>query len=327
MVNKIMLYQNILETIGKTPLVKINSFSEVRPDVEVYAKIESFNPSGSVKDRMALYIVDDAEKRGLLEKGQVIVENTSGNTGAALAMIAAVKGYKAIFTMPDKMSQEKQNTLKAFGADVIVTKTDLPFNHPESYYEVAKRIAKEKKGFYVDQYNNPKNIEAHYKITGPEIYQDMGGAIDYFVAGIGTGGTLSGISRYLKEQDSRIKTIAVDPVGSIFYDYFKFGKLPKTKIYDIEGIGEDYLVKALDLNTIDDIYQVTDDEAVKETRLLAKSEGIFVGGSSGAVMAAVKKLIVSVKPKSRIAIIFPDSGFKYLSKIFNPDWLKQKNYY
>jgi len=321
-----MLYQNILATIGQTPMVKINSLKKIRPDVEVFAKLESFNPSGSIKDRMALYIIEEAERLGLLKPGQIIVENTSGNTGAALAMIAVVKGYKAVFTMPDKMSQEKQNTLKAFGAEVIVTKTDVPYNHPESYYMVAKRIASERKGFYIDQYNNLKNIEAHYKITGPEIWQDMSGGIDYLVAGIGTGGTLSGTAKYLKKKKPGVKVVAVDPAGSIFYDYFKKGKLGKPKVYDIEGIGEDYLVKAVDFSVIDEMYQITDQEAISETRLLAQREGIFAGGSSGAAMSAVKKLIKKVEPQSRIVVIFPDSGFKYLSKIFNLEWLKRKNY-
>lgn len=321
-----MLYQNILETIGRTPMVKLNYLNKIRTDVDVYAKLESFNPSGSVKDRMALYIIEDAEERGVLMPGQTIVENTSGNTGAALAMIAVVKGYKAVFTMPDKMSQEKQNTLKAFGAEVIVTKTDVPHNHPDSYYMVAKRIASERKGFYVDQYNNLKNIEAHYKITGPEIWQDMSGRIDYLVAGIGTGGTLSGTAKYLKKKNPGVKVVAVDPAGSIFYDYFKKGKLGKPKVYDIEGIGEDYLVKAVDFSVIDEMYQITDKEAISETRLLAESEGIFAGGSSGAAISAVKKLIKKVEPQSRIVVIFPDSGFKYLSKIFNSEWLKKKNY-
>jgi len=321
-----MLYNNILETIGKTPMVRIHSFLKIRPDVEVFAKLESFNPSGSVKDRMALFIIGDAERRGLLKEGQVIVENTSGNTGAALAMIAAVKGHPAVFTMPDKMSQEKQNTLKAFGAEVIVTKTDLPFDHPESYYQVAKRIARERGGYYVDQYNNQKNTEAHYQLTGPEIFSDMEGRLDYLIAGIGTGGTLSGTAKYLKERDKGIKTIAVDPAGSVFYGYFKSGRLDRAKVYDVEGIGEDYLVKAIDFSVIDDIYQVTDKESFSEARLLAKSEGIFTGGSSGAVMAAARRLITKVDPHSRIVLIFPDSGFKYLSKIFNPDWIKAKNY-
>ncbi len=318
-------YKNILQTIGNTPLVKLNNVAK-GITANIYAKLEFLNPGGSVKDRMALYIIRDAEKRGLLKPGGTIVESTSGNTGFGVAMVAAVRGYKTIFTIPDKMSEEKISTLKAFGAEVIVTKTDVPPDSPESYYEIAKKIAREKKAFYVDQYNNPKNIEAHYKITGPEIWRDTKDKVDYLVGGIGTGGTLSGAGRFLKEKNKRIKIIAVDPEGSVVYDYFKTGKLIKPHVYKVEGIGEDMLVKALDLDVIDDIIQVNDKESFLMARRLAREEGMFVGGSSGAAVVAAYKVAKNLDRDKTIVVILPDTGSRYLSKIFNDDWMRKNNF-
>lgn len=318
-------YKNILQTIGNTPLVKLNNVAK-GITANIYAKLEFLNPGGSVKDRMALYIIRDAEKRGLLKPGGTIVENTSGNTGFGVAMVAAVIGYKTIFTIPDKMSEEKIRMLKAFGAEVIVTKTDVPPDSPESYYEIAKKIAREKKAFYVDQYNNPKNIEAHYKTTGPEIWRDTKGNVDYLVGGIGTGGTLSGAGRFLKEKNKRIKIIAVDPEGSVFYDYFKTGKLIKPHVYKVEGIGEDMLVKALDFDVIDDIIQVNDKESFIMARRLAREEGMFVGGSSGAAVVAAYKVAKNLDRDKTIVVILPDTGSRYLSKIFNDDWMRKNNF-
>ena len=318
-------YKNILQTIGNTPLVKLNNVAK-GITANIYAKLEFLNPGGSVKDRMALYIIRNAEKRGLLKPGGTIVESTSGNTGFGVAMVAAVIGYKTIFTIPDKMSEEKISTLKAFGAEVIVTKTDVPPDSPESYYEIAKKIAREKKAFYVDQYNNPKNIEAHYKTTGPEIWRDTKGKIDYLVGGIGTGGTLSGAGRFLKEKNKRIKIIAVDPEGSVFYDYFKTGKLIKPHVYKVEGIGEDMLVKALDFDVIDDIIQVNDKESFIMARRLAREEGMFVGGSSGAAVVAAYKVAKNLDRDKTIVVILPDTGSRYLSKIFNDDWMRKNNF-
>lgn len=320
-------HHNVLETIGNTPLVKLKAIAKsAKPTI--WAKLEYFNPTGSVKDRMALYMIEDAEIRGLLKPGGTIVENSSGNTGAALAMIASVKGYKCIITMPDKMSDEKKNLMTALGAEVIVTPTDVPADSPESYYSVAKRIAAETPdSYYPDQYNNPKNIEAHYYTTGPEIWQQTGGEIDVLVAGIGTGGTLSGAGRYLKEKNPEIKVIAVDPEGSVFYDYFKTGKLPEPHVYKVEGIGEDYLVKAVDFKLIDDIIQVNDRESFLMARRLAKEEGIFAGGSSGSAVWAAVKIAEKIEEMKNIVVIIPDSGSRYLSKMYNDEWMKINGFF
>jgi cystathionine beta-synthase len=316
-------HENIAETIGNTPVVRLSHITAgMKP--AFWAKLEYLNPSGSVKDRMALYMVEDAEKRGLLKPGGTIVENSSGNTGAALAMVAAVKGYQCIITMPDKMSEEKRNLMKALGAEVIVTPTDVPADSPESYYSVARRIAAETpNAWYPDQYNNPKNIEAHYHTTGPEVWRQMEGRIDYFVAGIGTGGTLSGAGKYLKEMNPGIKVIAVDPEGSVFYGYFKTGKLPPPHVYKVEGIGEDYLVKAVDFSVIDDMVQVTDRDSFLVARRLAREEGIFAGGSSGSAVWAALKIGETAKEEQNIVVILPDSGSRYLSKCYNDEWMKQ----
>ena len=307
-------------------MVRINKLNS-NPKVSILAKLEYFNPGGSVKDRMGKYMIEEAEKNNKLKAGGTVVENTSGNTGAAMAMVAGVKGYRAIFTIPDKMSQEKINLIKAFGAEVKVTPTDVPADSPESYYEVAKRISKGiPNSYYFDQYNNPANIEAHYKTTGPEIWEDTEGKIDYLVAGAGTGGTISGAARFLKEKNPNIKIIAVDPVGSVFYDYFKTGKMIKPNVYKLEGIGEDMLVKALDFKVIDDIIQVTDKEAFLMTREIAKQEGIFAGGSSGAALWVANKIVKDLDEPKNIVVIFPDSGSRYLSKIYNDDWMRQHNF-
>ncbi len=317
---------NVLETIGDTPLVRLKNIPK-DINARIYAKLEFMNPGGSIKDRMALYMIEDAEKNGLLKPGGTIVENTSGNTGVGLAIVAAVKGYKAIFTIPDKMSQEKINLLKAFGAEVIVTPTDVPYDDPRSYYETAKRIAKETpNSFYVNQYNNIKNPEAHYKTTGPEIWQQTDGKIDFLVAGIGTGGTLSGVAKYLKEKNPNVKVIAIDPIGSVFYHYFKHKRLIKPHVYKVEGIGEDYLVKAMDFSVVDDIIQVNDKNSFLMARRLAREEGIFAGGSSGAAVWASLKLAKNIKGDKLIVTILPDSGSRYLSKFYNDEWMKQNGF-
>lgn len=312
----------ILDAIGNTPLVRLR---RVVPEGagEVYAKLEFMNPGGSIKDRMAKYIIEDAERRGALLPSGMIVENTSGNTGVGVAIVAAVKGYKATFTIPDKMSAEKINLLKAFGAKVIVTKTNVPAESPESYYETAKRIHQDTPGsFYLNQYHNPMNIEAHYHLTGPEIWRDMEEKIDYFVAGIGTGGTLSGVGRYLKEQDPNIKIVAVDPYGSVFYDYFKTGKPGRPEVYKVEGIGEDMITQAMDFSVVDEMIQVNDRDSFLTARELTTKEGMFAGGSSGAALWGALQVASRVGAGKRIVVVLPDSGTRYLSKMYSDEWMR-----
>jgi cystathionine beta-synthase len=322
-----VIVENVLELIGNTPVVKLHRIVEGLPG-KFFAKLEYFNPGGSVKDRMAYYILKKAEESGKLKEGMVIVENTSGNTGVGIALFAAVKGYRMVFTIPDKMSKEKIDTLKAFGAEVIVTKTDVPPDSPESYYETAKRIAKELgNAFYVNQYHNPHNIEAHYVTTGPEIWEDFGENLDYVVIGIGTGGTISGVGRFLKEKNPKIKIIGVDPVGSIYYDYFHSKKLIEPHVYQVEGIGEDMLCDAVDWSVIDDVIQVTDRDSFLTARELARKEGIFAGGSSGSAVWAMMELAKRVNDPDKVFLaLLPDTGFKYISKFYNDEWMRERGY-
>lgn len=320
------LPENVLELIGNTPMIKLKRLGADLKS-HIFVKCENMNPSGSVKDRMAKYIIEFAEKNGLLKPGGTIVENSSGNTGTSLAMIAAIKGYKCIITMPDKMSQEKRDLMAGFGAKVMIAPTDVPFDSPESYYSMAKQIASEINGaYYPDQYNNPKNIEAHYESTGPEIWEQMQGKIDVFIAGVGTGGTLSGVGKYLKEQNPDIKIIAVDPIGSVFYDYFKAKIMTTPHVYMVEGIGEDYLVKALDFSVIDDFIQVNDKDSFLMARRLVKEEGIFAGGSSGSALHATIEYAKKIEKPLNIVTLLPDSGDRYLSKMFNDNWMKEKGF-
>lgn len=326
-----MWYNNILETVGNTPLIKLNRVTR-GIKATVLAKLEFFNPGGSLKDRMAIYMVEEAEKCGLLKPGGTIVENTSGNTGVGLAMYAAVKGYKAVFTIPDKMSKEKIDLLKVFGAEVIVCPTDVAPDSPESYHEVAKRIAEKTPNSYlINQYHNEKNVEAHYKTTGPEIWEQTDGKVNYVVIGAGTGGTISGVGKFLKEKNPEIKVIGVDPIGSVYCDYFKYKRLIEPKVYLVEGIGMEMLCETMKFEYIDDMIQVSDKDSFIMTRRLLKEEGIFAGGSSGAaVWAAIevaKKLEKEKEVSPQIVVaILPDSGHKYLSKIFNDDWMKAQGF-
>src|SRR3954462_7174497 len=278
-------FQNILQAIGRTPMVRLNKLVGSK-DGTVYAKCEFMNPGGSVKDRMALFILDKAEREGRIKPGSTIVENTSGNTGMGVALWAAVKGYRCVFTMPDKMSAEKINALKAFGAEVVVTPTNVPAEDPRSYYETAKRIHRETPGsFMLNQYHNPDNIEAHYAMTGPEIEKDLpkaGLTLDAFVSGLGTGGTMSGAGKYLKEKFRGLRNIGADPEGSVYLDYFKTGKLVQPHVYKVEGIGEDMLCKAMDFSVLDDVRRVDDKQSFVMARRPARGGGLFAGGAPGA---------------------------------------------
>ncbi len=285
------------------------------------------NPGGSIKDRMALHILEKAEREGLLKPGGTIVENTSGNTGMGVALVAAVKGYRCIFTMPDKMSLEKINRLKAMGAQVIVTPTNVPADSPKSYYETAKRIARETpNSFYLNQYHNLDNIEAHYLTTGPEIWEQTEGGIDYLVAGLGTGGTMSGAGKFLKQKKPTLKNVGADPIGSVYQGYFQTGKLPQPHVYKVEGIGEDMLCKAMDFSVLDDIRQVDDKQSFVATRRLAREEGIFAGGSSGAAVHVALELAKEVGKDKTIVTLLPDSGASYISKFYSDEWMRDNGF-
>jgi len=319
-------HETILSAIGDTPLVKLRKIVP-RNAATVLVKCEYMNPAGSIKDRMALYIIEKAEKAGILKPGGTIVENTSGNTGLGVAMAAAVKGYRCIFTMPDKMSLEKVNLLKAFGADVVITPTNVPADSPQSYYETAKRIARETPGsFYLNQYDNPDNIEAHYRSTGPEIWDQTEGQIDVFVSGIGTGGTMSGAGKFLKEKKPGIKNVAVDPIGSIYKGLFETGKMGTPHVYKVEGIGEDRICKAMDFSVVDEVRQVDDRECFVYARRLTREEGIFGGGSSGAAVSVAVAMAREIGPDKLIVAVLPDSGTRYITKFFADGWMKDNGF-
>jgi cystathionine beta-synthase len=320
------IHDNILSAIGHTPLVKLHRL--VGPnDATVLVKCEFMNPGASIKDRMALYIIEKAEREGKLKPGGTIVENTSGNTGMGVALAAAVKGYKCIFTMPDKMSLEKINRLKALGAQVVVTPTNVPAEDPRSYYETAKRLHRETPGaFMLNQYHNPDNIEAHYKVTGPELYEQTDGKIDYFVSGLGTGGTMSGAGKYLKEKIPGLKNVGVDPEGSVYEGYFKTGKLTEPHVYKVEGIGEDMLCGAMDFKVVDDIRQVDDRQSFVAARRLAREEGIFAGGSAGAAVHVAVQLAKEVGKGKTIVVILPDTGMSYISKFHSDEWMRDNGF-
>lgn len=316
---------NILKAIGNTPLVKLNKV--VGPnDATVLVKCEFMNPTGSVKDRMALYIIEEAERKGYLKPGGTIIENTSGNTGLALAMVAAVKGYRCIFTMPDKMSQEKVNMMRSFGAEVIITPTDVPGDSPEHYVNRAKALANETPGaFYVNQYHSQDNIQAHMA-TGAEIWRQTDGKFEYFVAGVGTGGTASGVGRFLKSKTQDIKIIGADPKGSVHFDLFYKHEMPVPHVYKVEGIGEDIPCEAMDFSVVDDIYQTDDAQAFSMARRLVKEEGLFCGGSSGAIVHVAVELARKIGPGHTIVTILTDSGSRYISKFLDDNWMKKEGF-
>ena len=319
---------SILETIGNTPLVKLNKITE-EVDALVLAKVESFNPGNSVKDRMAVKMIEDAEKDGRLKSGGTIVEGTSGNTGMGLALAAIVKGYKLICVSTDKQSKEKFDVLRAVGAEVVVCPTDVAPDDPRSYYSTSKRIAEETpNSWYVNQYDNPSNTQAHYETTGPEIWEQTEGKITHFIVGVGTGGTISGVGKFLKEKNPNIKIWGIDTYGSVFKKYHETGVFDPNEIYpySTEGIGEDILPANVDFSVIDHFEKVTDKDAAVFTRKLAKSEGIFAGNSCGAAVKDLLQLKNKFKKTDVVVVLLHDSGSRYIGKIYNDDWMKKMNF-
>ena len=325
-----MWYKSILETIGNTPLIQLNNVNQgLKPTI--LAKVEYFNPGHSVKDRPALKMIEDAEREGKLCPGSTIIEGTSGNTGMGLALAAVIKGYNCIFTTTDKQSPEKINLLRALGADVKVCPTNVEPDDPRSYYSVAKRLAEEiPNSYYPNQYDNPSNRNAHYETTGPEIWEQTEGKVTHFVAGMGTGGTVTGIGRYLKEKNPDIKIVGVDSVGSIYLSYFQTGEFKKDEIapYLTEGIGEDIIPQNIDFKYIDDVIQCPDREAFLTTRALARREGMFVGGSCGAAAWGALEYARrnNLGEDDVMVVLLPDSGTRYVSKIFNDEWMQNNGF-
>lgn len=322
------VHDNILGTIGQTPLVRLHG---VVGDVAatVYAKIETFNPGHSIKDRMAIKMVEDAERKGLLRPGGTIIEGTSGNTGMGLAMAAIVKGYRCIFTTTDKQSKEKVDALRAFGAEVIVCPTDVEPEDPRSYYSVSSRLEREvPNAWKPNQYDNLSNSQAHYQTTGPEIWEQLDGKVDHLVVGVGTGGTICGTGKYLKEKNPRLKVWGIDTYGSVFKKYKETGVLDKHEIYPYvtEGIGEDFLPQNVDFSVIDAFEKVTDRNAALWTREIVRQEGIWVGNSAGSALAGLRQLKRHFQSGQTVVVIFHDHGTRYLGKIFNPEWMKKMGY-
>ncbi|MGL5113360.1 MAG: pyridoxal-phosphate dependent enzyme [Flavobacterium sp.] len=318
----------ILGTIGNTPLVKLNKVV-AGVDALVLAKVETFNPGNSVKDRMAVKMIQDAEADGRLQPGGTIIEGTSGNTGMGLALVAIVKGYKLICVISDKQSKEKMDILRAVGAKVVVCPTDVEPTDPRSYYSVSKRLAEETpNSWYVNQYDNPSNAIAHYEQTGPEIWAQTEGKITHFVVGVGTGGTISGVAKYLKEKNPNIKIWGIDTYGSVFKKYHETGIFDENEIYSYitEGIGEDILPKNVDFSLIDGFTKVTDKDAAVYTRKIALEEGIFVGNSAGAAIKGLLQLKEHFKPEDVVVVLFHDSGSRYVGKMFNDDWMRERGF-
>ena len=320
------VYQNVLEIIGDTPLVKINNITkQYGIKAQIYAKMESLNPGYSVKDRIGVSMVNDAEKKGILKPGGTLIEATSGNTGIGLALVAAVRGYKCIFAMTDKVSVEKRRYLKAVGADIVICSAAAKYGSPDHYVSTAKRIARETpNSFYPDQYNHPANPMAHYLTTGPEIWRDTEGKITHFVASIGTGGTITGTSRYLKEKNPNIKVIGADPYGSIFKQYKETGQVPEATPYLVEGIGQNIPVGNADMKAIDEIINITDRESFEMSRQLGRYEGIFCGGSAGTIFAGTLKVAKDLDESAVVVFIICDTGEHYLTKHHSDEWMKEK---
>jgi cystathionine beta-synthase len=319
------VHKTILDAIGNTPLVRLNKVSKgLKPTI--LAKLENLNPGGSVKDRIGIAMVEQAEQKGLLRPGGTIIEPTSGNTGVGLAIVASVKGYKMIFVMPDKMSEEKRAILRAYGAKVVVTPTNVPPESPEHYTKVAERLAQETSNSCMpNQYENRANPDAHYRTTGPEIWRQTDGQLDVFVCGMGTGGTITGTGRFLKEKKKSLKVVGVDPEGSIFYPRFH-GQKEEPHQYKVEGIGEDFVPGTLDMSIIDDVIQVSDRDAFHMARRLAQEEGILVGGSGGTAVQAAMKVAEHLDEHNTIVALLPDTGRNYLSKLFSDKWMKEQGF-
>lgn len=320
-------YNNILETIGNTPLVKLNQVIDT--DALVLAKVETFNPGHSIKDRMALKMIEDAEQDGRLKPGGTIIEGTSGNTGMGLALAAIQKGYKCVFVLADKQSKEKMDILRAVGAEVVVCPTDVAPEDPRSYYSTAKRLTEETpNAWYVNQYDNPSNAVAHYESTGPEIWEQTAGKITHLVVGVGTGGTISGTAKYLKEQNPNIQIWGIDTYGSVFKKYHETGEFDEKEIYSYitEGIGEDILPENVNFDIIDHFEKVTDKDGALYTRRLSREEGILVGYSAGSAVAGINQLKDKLGKDDVVVVIFHDHGTRYVGKLFNDDWMKEQGF-
>src|SRR6266852_166749 len=319
------VYKTILDAIGNTPLVRLNKVSKgLKPTI--LAKLENLNPGGSVKDRIGVAMVEQAEQRGFLRPGGTIIEPTSGNTGVGLAMVASVKGYRMIFVMPDKMSEEKRAILRAYGAKVVVTRTNVPPESAEHYTKVAQRLAQETSDSYMpNQYENRVNPDAHYRTTGPEIWRQAEGKVDVFVCSMGTGGTITGTGRFLKEKKKSLKVVGADPEGSIFYPRFH-GQKEDPHQYKVEGIGEDFMPGTLDMSIVDDVIQVSDTDAFRMARRLAQEEGIMVGGSGGTAVQAALMVAERLDERKTIVTLLPDTGRNYLIKLFSDKWMREQGF-
>jgi cystathionine beta-synthase len=325
-----MIYNSIIDVIGNTPLVRLNRVPG-NLKLTIAAKVEYLNPGQSIKDRIALKMIDDAEEKGLIKPGGTIIEGTSGNTGMGLALVAAVRGYKCIFTTTDKQSKEKIDLLRALGAEVEVCPTNVEPDDPRSYYSVAKRLSREiPNSYYPNQYDNPSNTRAHYETTGPEIWEQTDGKVTHYVAGMGTGGTITGVARYLKEKNPDVKVIGVDSIGSVYKKYFETGVFDKNEIkpYITEGIGEDIIPENVNFDYIDAVVQVGDKNAMQMTRRLAKEEGLFIGGSCGAAVFGAMEYAreQNLGEDALMVVILPDSGTRYVSKIYNDEWMKKHGF-